>query len=62
MPNLRGPSEKKRRLYASVVESVALYGAPVWAEALLESREAIRIMRGIQRPVVNRVCSAYRIS
>lgn len=60
MPNLRGPSERKRRLHASVMESVALYGAPIWAEAFLESREALRIIRGVQRPVVNRVCSAYR--
>lgn len=29
MPNLRGPDENKRQLYANVVHSVILYGAPV---------------------------------
>jgi len=28
MPNLRGPSEKKRRLYAGIIASVVLYAAP----------------------------------
>jgi len=60
MPNLRGPSERRRRLYASVVGSIVLYGTPIWAEALLESRFALRIVREIQRSIANRVCSAYR--
>lgn len=29
-PNLRGPGEKRRRLYANIVLSVALYAAPIW--------------------------------
>lgn len=29
LPNLRGPSAKVRRLYATVVHSVLLYGAPI---------------------------------
>jgi len=60
MPNLRGPNEKKRRLYASVIESMVLYGAPIWGQALLESELALKIIRNLQRPVVNRVCAAYR--
>lgn len=32
MPNLRGSGERKRRLYANVVSSIALYGAPIWAQ------------------------------
>lgn len=59
MPNLRGPSKKKCRLYAAIVGSVVLYGAPIWAEALAGSRVALRIVRGIQRQVACRVCSAY---
>jgi len=31
MPNLHGPNERKRRLYANVLSSVVLYAAPVWA-------------------------------
>lgn len=32
MLNKKGPSEKKRKLYQNVANSVILYGAPVWAE------------------------------
>jgi len=32
MPNLRGPHESKRRLYAYVIQSVVMYGAPIWYE------------------------------
>ncbi|XP_026825412.1 uncharacterized protein LOC105287771 [Ooceraea biroi] len=34
MPNLGGPNEKARRLYAGAIRSVALYGAPMWADDL----------------------------
>lgn len=60
MPNVRGPRELKRRLYANVVGAVALYGAPVWSQALAESREGKRILRAVQRTVATRVCSAFR--
>jgi len=60
MPNLRGPGERKRRSYALIVESIVLYGAPIWGQALLESRMGLRMIRNIQRPVANRVCAAYR--
>lgn len=30
--NKKGPTEKKRKLYQNVINSVLLYGAPVWAE------------------------------
>jgi len=58
MPNLRGPQERKRRLYAGVLESVVLYAAPIWAGALtVESR---RLFRRWQRAIAVRMCSAYR--
>lgn len=34
MPNMRGPDEAKRSLYAHAVQSVLLYAAPVWVERL----------------------------
>lgn len=34
MPNMVGPCAHARRLYLGVVRSMALYGAPVWANAL----------------------------
>ncbi|XP_026824280.1 uncharacterized protein LOC105280829 [Ooceraea biroi] len=38
MPNLGGPNEKARRLYAGAIRSVALSGAPVWADDLAVTR------------------------
>lgn len=60
MPNVRGPDEVRRRLYANVMSAVALYGAPVWSQALAVSREGRRILRAAQKTVAIRVCSAYR--
>ena len=34
MPNIGGPREAKRRLVASMVNSILLYAAPVWTSAL----------------------------
>ncbi|KMQ85989.1 reverse transcriptase [Lasius niger] len=39
MPNLRGPGEHKRRLFANVVTSILTYGAPVWSGALEASQK-----------------------
>lgn len=39
MPNLHGPGERKRRLYATVVLSVIMYGAPVWCTAFNKKKE-----------------------
>lgn len=59
MPNLRGPDERRRRLYAGVVTSIMLYGAPVWGEALINNRMAGRLV-SIERTLAQRVISAYR--
>ncbi|XP_076749064.1 uncharacterized protein LOC143422373 [Xylocopa sonorina] len=45
MPNLGGPSERVPRLYCGVIKRVALYGAPVWADALITSRKSITLLR-----------------
>ncbi|RLU18425.1 hypothetical protein DMN91_008782 [Ooceraea biroi] len=60
MPNLWGPNESKRRLYANVVTSVILYGASIWNPALDASAKSGRLLRGLQRDICIRVCSAYR--
>lgn len=39
MPNLGGPSDAKRRLYAMVMHSVMLYGSPVWHDVLILYKE-----------------------
>lgn len=38
MPRICGASESKRRLLASVAESVILYAAPIWAPVIKETR------------------------
>ncbi|XP_070162482.1 uncharacterized protein [Polyergus mexicanus] len=59
MPNLRGPDEKRRRLYANVVFSVILYGAPLWGDALSRSK-LLPALISLERSVAQRVISAYR--
>ncbi|CAB0032485.1 unnamed protein product [Trichogramma brassicae] len=37
MPNSGGPRSSRRKLYAHVVDSILLYGAPVWSTAALKA-------------------------
>lgn len=60
MPNLRGPCEKKRRLYANVLYSVVLYGAPVWYDVAGSSKVIQRIITRLQKKINTRVVSSYR--
>ncbi|KAI8442169.1 hypothetical protein MSG28_005777 [Choristoneura fumiferana] len=56
LPNVGGPGGSCRRLYTGVVRSVALYGAPIWAENL--SARNVTLLRRSQRAMALRV--AYR--
>lgn len=61
MPNIRGPGERRRRLYSTVVTSVVMYAAPVCAEALARCSNRIwSPLRRVQRTVAIRVISGYR--
>lgn len=61
MPNLRGPSMKKRSLYAYVVSSVVLYASPLWADKYCSATYKIaRLLRVLQRTTAIRVVSGYR--
>ncbi|CAB0035838.1 unnamed protein product, partial [Trichogramma brassicae] len=40
MPNIGGPRSSRRRLYANVVDSILLYGAPAWSEGREEASRA----------------------
>ncbi|RVE41577.1 hypothetical protein evm_013770 [Chilo suppressalis] len=57
LPNVGGPSARVRRLYAGIVRSMALYGAPVWADAL--SSRAIASLHRAQRALALRAIRAY---
>lgn len=60
MATKKGPREKKRRLYQNVINSVLLYGAPIWAEEINERVKMASRARAVQRKVVIRVISGYR--
>jgi len=60
LPNLRGPHEGKRRLYANIITSIVMYAAPIWAPALATSSELRNQCRRWQRAIVLRTCAAYR--
>lgn len=60
LPNMKGPKDGARRLYAGVIRSVALYGAPIWHGALARSRDDLALMRRTQRTISARVARAYR--
>ncbi|CAB0028397.1 unnamed protein product, partial [Trichogramma brassicae] len=56
MPSIGGPRSSRRRLYAHVVDSVLLYGAPIWSSAA-ETQAYIRQAESIHRRACLRVIS-----
>ena len=60
MPKLGGPHEAVRRLYVTVVRSMALYGAPVWAGDLEDRRFGRELLARVHRRAVLRAVRAYR--
>lgn len=59
MTNVGGPRSSKRRVLASVVSSVALYGAPCWIRDISVKKCRDRLLQ-VGRRAALRVCSAYR--
>jgi Reverse transcriptase (RNA-dependent DNA polymerase)/Endonuclease-reverse transcriptase len=59
LPNVGGPRSSRRILLASVVSSVLLYGAPVWAEVLSKNSNR-RLLERVQRLSALRVISSFR--
>uniref|UniRef100_A0ABD2WYQ0 Reverse transcriptase domain-containing protein n=1 Tax=Trichogramma kaykai TaxID=54128 RepID=A0ABD2WYQ0_9HYME len=60
MPNIGGPRSSRRRLYASVVDSILLYGAPAWSESAKKqtyARQAASIHRRACLRVIYGFCS-----
>lgn len=60
MPNLRGPSQRRRLLYAYVVQSVLYYGAPIWADRLNYNSFIVKEVEGLLRTLANKVVCGYR--
>lgn len=60
LPNIGGPGNKARKLYATVLHSVALYGAPTWALEAQASRSIQSVLRRAQRRMAIRTIRGYR--
>lgn len=60
MPNLRGPGESKRQLYAKVLHSVMLYAAPVWYDKFTAYKSPQHPINRIQRLIALRVICGYK--
>lgn len=59
MPNISGPTSKKREALHGVVQSTLLYGAPVW-HSILNVRKYQNVLTRVERKSLLRVASAYR--
>lgn len=60
MPSLRGPSDRKRRLYANAINSVITYEDPIWADSIKKNGAIRENFRRLQRSVALQIISAYR--
>jgi hypothetical protein len=59
MPSEGGPSSEKRKILASVAESIILYGSVIW-EPALKIKKYSDLLTRCQRKVVLRVILAYK--
>lgn len=59
MPNMGGSRQRRRKLLASVVNSHLYYASPVWANALVSSKN-VNVIERPQRTIALRVATAYR--
>ncbi|KAJ0169535.1 hypothetical protein K1T71_014720 [Dendrolimus kikuchii] len=58
LPNIGGPNATCRKLFEGIVRSMALYGAPVWADRLTARNAAL--LRQAQRVLAVRAIRGYR--
>ncbi|XP_018368778.1 PREDICTED: uncharacterized protein LOC108764874 [Trachymyrmex cornetzi] len=58
--NIGGPGERRRRTYATVIMSVLLHGAPIWAQTIARNRKVLGSVRKLQRQLALRVIRGYR--
>lgn len=60
LPNIGGPGEAARKLYAGVVHAIGLYGAPIWWEEIRKNGKIRKRMLGVQKRMAIRMVRAYR--
>lgn len=59
MPNIGGPTNKKRNLLVTTVHSMMLYGTEMWHSALQMEKYSF-LMEKAERKLLLRVTSSYR--
>nr|CAH7734124.1 unnamed protein product [Callosobruchus chinensis] len=59
MPNIAGPKPSKRRTLMSAAHSIMLYGAEIWADALMVQKYK-KCLSSVQRTAALQVACAYR--
>lgn len=59
MPNIGGPAYNKRLLLSGVVQSILLYGAPIW-HRVANTKKYGGMMESTQRKMLLKITSAYR--
>ena len=60
LPNLSGPRETVRRLYIGIFRSMALYGAPVWIDALQNSKKLRQKLNRLNQRLCVKAARGYR--
>jgi hypothetical protein len=60
LPRLGGPHVRMRQLFAGVVRSKLLYGAPIWSADLMANRRSLQLVRSLHRTVAIRIVRGYR--
>ncbi|XP_011147396.2 uncharacterized protein LOC105187940, partial [Harpegnathos saltator] len=60
MSNIGGPGQRARRLHVGVLNSVALYRAPIWAEALAVNHRMREQLRKTHKILADRVIRGYK--
>ena len=59
MPNVGGPRSSKRRVIGGVINSIILYGAPIWCSAMKIQKYRNMLLQ-LQRKMALWITSAYR--
>lgn len=59
MKNTSGPSEKRRKMYVSMLNSIILYAAPVWANEI-NNKKKRTLVNKLHRLEAMRKIRAYR--
>ncbi|KAL6416816.1 hypothetical protein ACFW04_013149 [Cataglyphis niger] len=60
MPNMKDSHEFRRRLYATMMSSIVLYGTFIWCESLDSSRQTRQIFLRLGRLISLRTIAGYR--